>query len=492
MALALPPIGPWWLSLISMSGLLLLVQPAATRWRMFLLGLSFGTGYFIFAFHWIGYAFLVDAQTYLWMMPFAVGGLALFMGSYWGIGFVLAQQLHRWRVPMFVGVPFGIAFVEWLRGYLFTGFPWAAPGLISDGMGGVLQLASLIGMSGLTFWVLLWAAVPFALLQHWKSAPIAFRALLVVISMALPLSWVWGNDRLAKTPTQFVEGVSIRLVQPNINQDDKWRDENALKIFNTLIAMSNEAAAVRPTHIIWPESAVSFLLDESPQGLQAIGTMLGQDRLLLTGAIRRNAGEDQKYYTSVLLIDGQGQVKGRYDKWRLVPGGEYLPLAWALEPLGFRKVVSLPESFSAGVGPRSVAVGKAGFAGPLICYEAVFPHDLVEVGKRPDWLVNVTNDGWFGFSVGPHQHLAQVRMRAVEQGLPIARAANTGISAMIDPLGRYLKASELGDVMVVDSRLPQALTPTAFARWGVWAGFMLIGLLVFVSRLCRFTRSTKC
>lgn len=491
MALALPPIGPWWLTLIAMSGLLSLAQAAVTRWRMFALGLSFGTGYFMFAFHWIGYAFTVDAQTYLWMMPFAVGGLALFMGSYWGVGFLVAQQMQRWRVPLFLGLPFGVALAEWVRGYLFTGFPWAAPGLIADDMGGVLQLASLIGMPGLTFIVLLWGAVPFALLHHWKSEGFAFRALLVVIAVALPLSWIWGNDRLVKTPTQFVDGVNIRLVQPNISQDDKWRDENALKIFNTLIAMSGEAAALRPTHIIWPESAVSFLLDESPQGLQRIGTMLGKDRFLITGAIRRDRSQEEKYFTSVLIIDGQNQVTGRYDKWRLVPGGEYLPLAWALEPLGFRKVVSLPESFTAGSGPQSLAVGDAGFAGPLICYEAVFPHDLVDANKRPNWLVNVTNDGWFGLSVGPHQHLAQVRMRAVEQGLPIARAANTGISSMIDPVGRYLEISRLGETALIDSKLPQALTPTVFAKWGVWPGFLMIGFLIAMSGLCVGDRSMK-
>ncbi len=164
----------------------------------------------------------------------------------------------------------------------------------------------------------------------------------------------------------------------------------------------------------------------------------------MTGAIRRSTPDDAaNYFTSIQVIDDQGIVINSYDKWRLVPGGEYLPFAWALEPLGFRKVVNLPESFSAGVGPRLVHVPGVGLAGMLICYEAIFPHKLVPEGERARWLVNVTNDGWFGTSVGPYQHVAQVRMRAVEQGLPMARSANTGISALIDPVGRYVVKTEM-------------------------------------------------
>ena len=196
-----------------------------------------------------------------------------------------------------------------------------------------------------------------------------------------------------------------------------------------------------PTHIIWPETAVSFLIDESAVAKVELAQLLGGNKILVTGALRRDInttgdGEDNKVYNSILTFDGSGTVVARYDKWRLVPGGEFLPFEWLLEPLGFRKVVTVPGSFAAGPGPVSLAIPGAPDAGFGVCYEAIFPDHFVDPLKRPGWLINVTNDGWFGNSTGPYQHLAQARLRSIEQGLPMVRAANTGISAVIDPYGR--------------------------------------------------------
>jgi apolipoprotein N-acyltransferase len=248
------------------------------------------------------------------------------------------------------------------------------------------------------------------------------------------------------------------------------------------LAMSSEPSTVKPSIIVWPESSVSFLLDESAVGMARIGGMLGQGRTLIAGAIRREktTGVMDKYFTSVLVIDGKGTITDHYDKWRLVPGGEFLPLAWLLEPLGFSKVANLPESFSAGDGPHSLAIGTAGLASPLICYEAIFPDNVIDATQRPQWLVNVTNDGWFGKSVGPWQHLAQARLRAIEQGLPLARAANTGVSAVIDPVGRIIAKSELANSAILDSKLPKALSETLFARFGALPWLVLMVLVMFL------------
>jgi len=477
--LALPPVGAWWVLGLSFPVLLWWCEKAR-NWRSgFAGGLLFGLGYFCVAFHWIGFAFLVDADAYLWMMPFAVGGLALMMASYWGIAVALAVRLPLAFVPRFISIPVFLSGAEWLRGHLFTGFPWAAPGLVAEGMGAVLQAASLIGMTGLTLMVLLWASLPFAL---WRSRHqgFAIKLLLAVLAALLPVAQFWGVARLESHAVAFKPDITLRLVQPNVSQSDKWRSENAVVMLDDLVALSSSPVAT-PQVIVWPEASVPFLLDEEPEALRRIGEALVPGQSLLAGSIRRgaDAGEATPYYTSIIGIDDEGRVTGRYDKWRLVPGGEFLPLEWLLAPLGFRKVVDLPESLSPGPGPQNLLVPRVGLAGALICYEAIFPHRLL-ADERPDFLVNVTNDGWFGQSVGPYQHLAQVRLRAIEQGLPVVRAANTGISAVFDSLGRSVIRTELGVRTAVDSPLPMSIAATAYAKWGDWSLLFIALLVIFL------------
>jgi apolipoprotein N-acyltransferase len=481
-ALALPPLNLWFLAPVAMFGICTIVNQhthrSARHW--FLTGLCFGFGYFIAALHWIGFAFFVDAKSDLWMMPFALGGLALFLSCYWALAFVAALHGAKKGLPLLLTLPVCLTIAEWLRGHLFTGFPWASPGLMTDGMAGVEQLASLLGLYGLGFCVLVWAIMPWQLWNDWSVVRrLSWR--IAVVALSFPAALVWGNWRVTQFPTTYVADVTVRLVQPNISQSDKWRDDNKLKIFDQLLAFSNSPSQTKPTVIVWPESSVPFLLDESAVGLARIGEMLGPGRTLVGGTIRRektDAVMDQ-YFTSVLVINGKGEVTSHYDKWRLVPGGEFLPFAWLLEPMGFSKIANLPESFTAGDGPHSLDVGVAGLAGPLICYEAIFPDSLVDAAHRPHWLVNVTNDGWFGASVGPYQHLAQARMRAIEQGLPLVRAANTGISAVIDPVGRFIASTQLGQEAVLDAKMPSAINETVFARYGALPTLLLM-LLVSV------------
>jgi apolipoprotein N-acyltransferase len=487
LALGLPPLSQIWVATLSLSLLFAFEMGCSAKQRRkhFISGLSFGFGYFVFAFHWIGFAFLVDASSDLWMMPFAVGGLALFMACYWGVAFVLAHALAKRGFALWLTLPCMLALVEFLRGYLFTGFPWAVPGLIADGMGGVLQFASIVGMPGLTLLILLWGMLPFVIFMAWRKER---RRLILASALlaSLPAIWFWGEWRLGNPQPTDENAQIVRLVQPNISQSDKWRSENADSIFNELLDLSVSPTAQLPKAIIWPESAVSFLLDESEPAKKQIAMRLQEGQTLLTGAIRRQMNANQEdYHTSIISFDQDGTVVGRYDKWRLVPGGEYLPLAWMLEPLGFRKVVSLPESFSAGTGPQNFEVSGIGQAALLICYEAIFPHLLVPDDARPRWIVNVTNDGWFGNSVGPYQHLAQVRMRAVEQGLPIARSANTGISAMIDPFGRIVASLALGRKGFVDAALPQSLPATVFALWGSVPALILLIFILTIAGLGR-------
>lgn len=490
MALALPPLGWWPLMPLSFGYCLWCLEARAQSgpapgWQYGMgAGTAFGLGYFLTGLHWIGFAFLVDATTYLWMMPFAVGGLALLMALYWGLAFVAALHLQRRGMPLWLSLPATLAMVEFLRGVLFTGFPWAAPGLAVDGMGPLSQAASFAGMEGLTWMLLLWSGLPFVLWRNRRATGRAerrARAMAFLLLLPLPVCLAWGSWRLQQNPPH-TDGPVVRLVQPNISQDDKWRGDHARAILDTLERLSRQpspAGTAQPTAaevIVWPESSVPFLLDESSVALQRISSFLPPGGSLVAGTVRREKagnGTDERFFTSIAVVDDAARVTGRYDKWRLVPGGEFLPFEWLLQPLGFRKVVSLPESFSAGDGPRNLDVPGLGPVGMLICYEAIFPHHLVEK-NRPRAIVNVTNDGWFGASAGPYQHLAQVRLRAIEQGLPVLRAANTGISAVIDPFGRVMASSRLGSQTFVEASVPASIPPTLFATYSQWPLFILL------------------
>lgn len=479
--LALPPIGAWPVLFVTVSYLVSRFGTESGWHRGFVLGWGFGFGYFLVALHWVGFAFLVDAATYLWMMPFAVAGLAGAMAVYWGLAGAATVWLCQWRMPPFLTFPAVLALCEWLRGHLLTGFPWAVPGLVAEQMGGVAQSASVIGMTGLTLLVLLWAAAPAACISFRNSKQVAASWILL---SGLPLLWLAGTWREQQNPTQFVDNVLLRIVQPNISQNDKWRSENAAGIFDQLIRMSSAASnsGSIPTHIVWPESAVPFLLDENEAARGKIAAMLQPDRTLITGVIRRSRPDPESdYYTSILMLGSDGKVTGTYDKWRLVPGGEFLPFSWLLEPLGFQRLVTLPGSFTAGTGPKSLPAGDAGNAGMIICYEVAFPENLVTATGRPDWIVNVTNDGWFGRSIGPYQHLAQARLRSIEQGMALARAANTGVSAIFDPVGREVALTGLMTATSLDLRLPKSLKATIYSRVGDSSLFLFIALTLLAA-----------
>lgn len=397
------------------------------------------------------------------MMPIALGGLSAFLALFWATGFAAAGWLGRRGHPLWLALPLCLAITEWLRGNILTGFPWGVFGQVTDAMGGVEQLASVVGMTGLTLLVWLWSASIFGM----ERESGARRKVAAAILLSLPLAFAWGEWRLASNPTRYVDGITLRLVQPNISQNDKWRAGNARAIYDQLLAMTAAPSATgKPvTHVIWPESSVPFRIDESPEGRAELAKALGPGQILLAGAVRRDAPDPSAhYYTSILVINSQAEILSHYDKWRLVPGGEFLPLEWLLAPMGLRKVVSLPESFTPGDGPRTMPVPGAGNAGFSVCYEAIFPGAVADPGKRPDWLVNVTNDGWFGKSTGPYQHLAQLRMRTIELGVPAARAANTGISAIIDPLGRIVFASQLDTTGSYDFLLPEPIPAGLYAH----------------------------
>ena len=487
-AIGLPPLGLWPLAFLGVPLFLVLLDTGpSTGWRRgFGLGWGFGLGYFAVALHWIGYAFFVDAATYLWMMPFMLGILSAGMAIYWGLVGLLARRFGGRGLQLALTFAALLAIAEWLRGHLFTGFPWAAPGLLVDGMGGLAQAASVIGMTGLTLLVVLWASLPYVFLC---PGPRRCKLAGAAILLLLPVIWGWGELRLRDATDAMVPGIAIRIVQPNLPQDEKWREDNARQIFDDLEQMSSVPTPDQPdgiggiTHVIWPESAVPFLIDESAVAKAELKPLLGQRTTLVTGAVRvdrKGEGQEPDAHNSIIVFDGNAEPVIHYDKWRLVPGGEFLPLAWLLKPLGFQQVVQTPGSFVPGPGPRTVTLPGGLRAGLTICYEAIFPDRLVDEANRPDVIINVTNDGWFGRSTGPWHHLAQARLRTIEQGLPMIRAANTGISAIIDPYGRTLRMLPLMEKGVIDSPLPRAISPPPYVEFGDF-GLLILTCLLYTS-----------
>ncbi|MGF7159032.1 apolipoprotein N-acyltransferase [Rhodoligotrophos appendicifer] len=459
--------------------------PVSRLWSCFKTGWSFGFGYFLLSFYWVAEAFLVEAETYAWMIPFAVVLLPAGMALYWGAGAAAASSLWQRGAGRILALAACLTLTEWLRGVLFTGFPWSLPGYAMGILDGLAQSASVMGAYGLTFLVLVLAAIPVLALDH-ESVDRRRRMLpLAIIVAVLGVLWTGGAIRVAQEPADSSTHLRLRIVQPNIEQGQKWDPEHAQEVLSLFLRLSSENTKENPAgldsinYVIWPESAVPYLVAERADVRGAIGAILPPDTMLFTGALRREPDPQAPdsmgiFYNSLLVLNGSGAVTAHYDKAHLVPFGEYLPFETWLKPLGFRRLVTLPEGFQAGEAAETLKAEAVLPFSPLICYEIVFPGAVVDGADRPAWLLNVTNDAWFGTSLGPHQHFAQARFRAIEEGLPLIRSANTGISAIVDPYGRIVKFLGLGERGVIDGELPTALPPTIYAEFGNWMMLFLI------------------
>ncbi len=475
-ALGFAPLGIFPALLLGLAALVLLLDGCAARpkpvraaaW----VGWGFGFGQFVVGMHWIFYPFLVDPVDHAWQIPFVAllfpGGLALFAA----LACAAAAWFWKPGPSRIFGLTACYAIAEWLRGHVLTGLPWNLPAYGWGASLGVLQSAALFGAYGLSLLTVAFGASLADLCG--RPRRLALPSALAVLFLML---WIGGELRLGASSTTYVAGVRVRLVQPNIPQDQKYIRELAPRNWKTLIDLSNRQSGPAPTVIVWPEAAPPVLLQRAPDALEAIAILTGDARVLLTGNERldTDAAGHRRFFNSLYIFGHHGHLLVTYDKFHLVPFGEYLPLENLLSALGITKLVGFPGSFTAGDGPHTVKVPGAPEAGPLICYEILFPGAVIG-DSRPGWLVNVTDDSWFGPWAGPRQHLLAAQVRAIEEGLPVARAANTGISAMIDSDGRIVAALGLGRTGVVDAGLPQARPPTIYARFGDF-GFWILLLL---------------
>ena len=445
-ALGQAPLGFWWATIPALGGLIWLLGRQAAPRPAFWTGLAAGSGYFALALSWIVEPFLVDVARHGWMAPFALVGLSVGLGLFWAAAAALAAALPR---PALAFVASFVA-LEWLRGVILTGFPWAMIGHVWIGTP-VDQLAAVLGPSGLGLLTLAVAAMP--VLGRVRGA-VAATVLLVSVAGL-------GQWRLTQ-PLPAPRDQTLRLVQPNAEQALKWDDALAEDFLHRLLTLTAEGTPADLT--IWPETAVPYMLEYAPDVAEMI-VAASDGKPVAAGIQREEAG---RFYNSLRVLEGIGVETARYDKAHLVPFGEYMPMGdLAYDWFGIQAFAAQAgATYSAGPGPDVLDLGTLGRVLPLICYEVIFPREVNAADTRADWMLQITNDAWFGIRTGPFQHFAQARLRAIEQGLPLVRVANTGITAVIDARGRVVDQLPFGTMAALDTAVPGALPPTPYSRWG--------------------------
>lgn len=479
-AAALPPLHLVPLLWLAFPGLLLLAG-SRPGWRgAFGVGWAWGFGHFLAGLYWISNALLTEAERFAWLVPVAVPAIAAVLAVFVAVPVALARLWPAgWpRVVAFSGL---WTVAELARGVVLTGFPWNLLGTVWAFGALPLQGAAWIGVHGLSALTVLLACLPL----------IGGRAAWAVGGAILAGGAAVGLIRLA-APEPPPGPVAIRIVQGNIAQAHKWREELRLAHFRRYLGLTAGVPPAGPDEgpvvVVWPETASPYLLDTDATARSLAAGVLPDGGVLLAGTMRlerREGGSPPvRVWNSLVAIGTDADLLAVYDKHHLVPFGEYVPLRWLLP---VETVVPGNLDFSAGPGLATIALEGRGVPpfSPLICYEVIFPGRVVAAGRRPAWLLNLTNDAWFGVSSGPYQHLAAARLRAVEEGLPLVRAANTGVSAVFDARGRRVAGLGLNRTGVVAAPLPAPRPPPPFARFGLWLPGGLGGLLLATATLMR-------
>ncbi|MDI9409852.1 MAG: apolipoprotein N-acyltransferase, partial [Candidatus Pacebacteria bacterium] len=488
--LALPPVGFFPILWLVFPAALWIFEKEPNRHRVFWLGWFFGLGYFVFGLYWITNAVLVGGADYLWAIPFALLGLPAFLAFFIG-AVVLAWHwfdLRGWQGVLVFAIFWTLA--EYVRGHVLSGLPWNLIAYSIDPSDALRQGASVVGAYGVSLAVVTLFAMPLVLLGDRRS-----RAGFVALGSVLIFGLVWwglGSYRLAIAPSLEAKSEQItrlRLVQPNVTQTMGYDSQRIVEIINKLASLSFTELDPTTSAIIWPEGATESLFERQAQLRQSISQALPEGTKLITGTPRATivsklsafvalnqrlesnaidtVSEEWRYSNGLVVFNHLNQIIASYDKYHLVPFGEYIPLS---NYIPLKKLVQFPADFTSGPGPRLISVKGLPEFIPMICYEGIFPAANFAIdqtgGKQPFWLLSISNDGWFGTSSGPYQHLTQTKWRGVEEGLPMVRVANSGISAVSDSFGRILVASRLNNTAVIDVVLPNSLQyQTIYAKY---------------------------
>jgi apolipoprotein N-acyltransferase len=456
------------------------------------IGFAFGLGYFTAALHWLGAAFLQEGGVFIALMPFAILGLAAILALFWAVATALAHMVWSGGALRVVLLAGALAFAEYARGHLFSGFPFDLLGYALTANDEMMQLASIVGVYGLTFLAAL-ASMTIALIWPADERGLVRRLVPFFLAIALIAGQIgYGNWRLTNTEVTQRDDMKVRLAQPMIIDHADWTQADPANVMDRLISLSESGTGLGGiTHLIWPESVFPFFLQDYPDALARIARMLPPETTLLTGAPRAPIADElardveNPGYNSILAINTAGEIVGSYDKSHLVPFGEYLPFAEFWKLFGLRQFVPGTNGWAAGDGRRLQQIAGTPAFLALVCYEAVFPNDIGDATKA-EFILNITNDAWFDGSIGPAQHAHLARIRSVETGLPMLRASNTGTTIVTDPLGRIAARLAEREVNAVDvvphHRLEGDTLFTIMGDWPFWAVSMLsilLGLFAF-------------
>ena len=470
-ALGFAPLNLWPLTLAAFAGLLWLIETAPSLRSALARGWWFGLGQFTLGLNWIATAFTYQAAMPAWLGWVAVVLLSLYLAIYPAAAAGLAWRWGRGHKAVLILVLAAAWIVtEWMRATLFTGFAWNPIGVISVNLLGIASLSRFVGTYGLGAIVILSAGALFvASSRRWIRTLLLSAPALIALVLFRPSPLTEPAEPRPR----------VRIVQPNIGQQNKWDPAFEQENFRRLARLTGQPIA-QPRLILWPEAATPDYLSINPRARRRIAALLGPNDRLLLGGVELNFGPDGRAtsaFNSMFALDARGTLSGRYDKAHLVPYGEYLPMRPLLSAIGLSRLAPGDLDFQSGPGPRTLAVPGFGSAGIQICYEIIFSGQVVDRNARPDFVFNPSNDAWFG-AWGPPQHLAQARLRAIEEGLPVLRATPTGISAVIHANGRIEQSLALGSAGAIDAWLPRADAPTLFARYGNFLPFALALLLV--------------
>jgi apolipoprotein N-acyltransferase len=483
---------------ICLTGLLLVLDSVKTSKKVFLYGWLFGFVHHVSGLYWISYSMLVEPDKFAWMIPFSATAIPAILALVIGLTCWMTYKLNLKIISKMLFFAAAWALTEMVRGNLFTGFPWNLVGYTFLADESIAQAASIFGVYGLSMLAVFLFTTPYLAASYLKSkndTALVYRlcfslCYLMPTIIAMTLLHDWGSERIAENKDKF-EKTSIRIVQPNIPQKEKFDPDkigdHLFRYYNLSLQESMKADDFVPDLIIWPEVATTLNLEEDKEFLAEVADIIPFSAYLILGTIRYEGWLlNQKIFNSVQFVDSEGILQPTaYDKSHLVPFGEYVPLRQYLP--GVEKIAKGIGDFNRGAGNKTFKLDNSEPFSPLICYEIIFPGKVVDKTspQKPQWILNLTNDAWFGNTSGPPQHLDAARMRAIEEGIPVIRSANTGISAVVDGMGRVLDRIELDKQGIIDTKLPAKLAEeTYFSKYGnlislaFAAGIMLLALLL--------------
>ncbi|HQS84101.1 MAG: apolipoprotein N-acyltransferase [Alphaproteobacteria bacterium 16-39-46] len=500
---ALSPFGIWMILPLSITPFLIILDSASNFKRLFWIGFFYYLGYFAGGLYWITIALSVDWSRFFWLFPFSFLGIPIalaFLSAPTVYALWIFKNHPNLKIFLFAG---SIFIFDLMRTYIFPQFPWNLLGYTLASSPWFLQSTALFGVFGLGLFALFLGAFPYLLLKK------TTRHSGIFVCIFLSITFFAGGVRLLKNPSQSTS-LSLCLIQPNIPQTLKWVPSFRKTTLERLHTLSTLATSSSPKNfsllVIWPETAVPLFLEEEEVLRRQLTSFLPPNALLITGGGRRTSSStfsfvnstsppQQKIWNSLFVLDPEGKILNIYDKVHLVPFGEYVPFRKALQALSVSHFIDRTLDFSEGEGLQNVYLPNYPPFSPLICYEIAFPHHVLNSNfSRPEWILNITNDAWFGTSTGPYQHLQMAQVRACEEGLPVVRVANTGISAIIDPCGRFLNLLPLNQTGTLRGLLPKSLPPSFYARYGNWSPLFLLlifGTFMGISHLCTFLFKKK-